>query len=253
MSTPFTESPPYAPVLSAGRPERPRRRYRATAALLLVESLLIFVPVVVLGRAVNWPAGLDDPAATTLPLVASHLGAVRLGYLTYLAYSLLFLPVIALFVSALTTAAGRARTVARLAVTLAAISALARGIGISRWLTTMPDLADQWQNADGGLRQILSVQFAAINDFGGGIGESLGVSALGAAAVLCATWAAREFAPRWLTVFGVVAGVAVALPLVELAGADIGPLITVGTTVVQLWLLAAAAVVFARARRHGQG
>ncbi|GAA3338649.1 hypothetical protein GCM10020358_19460 [Amorphoplanes nipponensis] len=71
----------------------------------------------------------------------------------------------------------------------------------------------------------------------------------GAGAVLCATWAVRAYAPRWLTVFGGVAGLAVALPAAELAGADIGPLVVVGTTVVQFWFMATAAVIILRARR----
>jgi hypothetical protein len=228
--------------------EHSGRRLAAVAALVLVEALLIFVPLVVLGQAVNWPAGLDAPAAETLPLVAANEGAVRFGYLAYLAYSLLFLPVIALAVTALTTASGRLRTVARLAVALAAVSALARGIGISRWLTTMPDLAAQWQGAAPDTREILAIQFHAVNDFGGGIGELLGVSALGAGAVLCAALAIRELAPRWLTVFGVVAALAVATPMAELAGADVGALVTVGTSVVQFWFIAVAVVLFRRAR-----
>ncbi|GAA3345686.1 hypothetical protein GCM10020358_53690 [Amorphoplanes nipponensis] len=249
MSTALGTPAPTLRGPAAERTARTRTWYAAVGALLLVESLLIFVPVVVLGRAVNWPAGLDAPAATTLPLVADNLAAVRLGYLFYLAYSLLFLPVIALTVTALTDPAGRSRTVTRMAVALAAVSALARAIGISRWLTTMPGLAEQWQGGDDALRRVLAVQFTVVNDFGGGIGELLGVSAFGAGAVLCATWAVRAYAPRWLTVFGGVAGLAVALPAAELAGADIGPLVVVGTTVVQFWFMATAAVIILRARR----
>ncbi len=228
--------------------EQTGRRLTAVAVLVLVEALLIFVPLIVLGQAVNWPAGLDAPAAETLPLVAANEGAVRFGYLAYLAYSLLFLPVIAFIVTALTSAAGRLRTVARLAVAIAAATALARGNGISRWLTTTPDLAAQWQGATPDTREILAVQFQAINNFGGGIGELLGVSALGAGAVLCAALAIRELAPRWLTVFGIVAALAVAAPMSELAGGDAGALVTVGTSVVQFWFIATAVVLFRRAR-----
>ncbi|MFF0572705.1 DUF4386 domain-containing protein [Streptosporangium saharense] len=222
-------------------------RIMGAAALLAVEGLLIFVPAVVLGQAVNWPQGLDDPAAVTLPLVAENEAALRLGYLAYLAYSLLFLPVIAALVTVLTGPEGRLRPVARIAVILAAVSALARGVGILRWLTVMPGLAESWVGADPALRQVLSVQFQAVNDYGGGIGELLGVSALGSAAVACAVIATRELAPTWLTWLGAAVAVASALPL---AGVDAGALTSVGVAAVQLWFLAAAAVLATRARRR---
>ncbi len=50
-------------------------------------------------------------------------------------------------------------------------------------------------------------------------------------------------APRWLVIAGGIATVALALPLVELAGVDPGPLTSVGTTALQLWFLAAAFVL----------
>ncbi|MEV4098276.1 DUF4386 domain-containing protein [Streptosporangium saharense] len=243
-------SPAPAAGATGPGPGRSRRRIMGAAALLAVEGLLIFVPAVVLGQAVNWPQGLDEPAAVTLPLVAGNETALRLGYLAYLAYSLLFLPVIAALVTVLTGPEGRLRPVARIAVILAAVSALARGVGILRWLTVMPTLAESWTGADPALRQILSVQFQAVNDYGGGIGELLGVSALGSAAVACAVIATRELAPTWLTWFGAAVVMASALPLAELAGVDAGALTSVGVAAVQLWFLAAAAVLVTRARRR---
>jgi type IV secretory pathway TrbD component len=238
---------------SAGLPPAPppsRRWLGGVAALVIVEALLIFVPLVVLGRAVNWPAGLDAPAATTLPLVAQNEGAVRFGYVAYLTYSLLFFPVIAYIVAAFTGPAGRARPIVRIALGLAAVSALARAIGILRWLTAMPVLAGQWADADPELRQILTVQFHALNDYGGGIGEILGVTALGAGAVACAAVAIRELAPRWLSVFGIVVALVALSPLVELAGGDPGPLTTVAVAGVQFWFIATAVVLAGRARRR---
>jgi hypothetical protein len=66
---------------------------RLTAGLLTIEGLLIFVPLAVLGGAIGWPASLGDPAAVALPRLLENEGAVRFGYLVYLAYSVLFLPV----------------------------------------------------------------------------------------------------------------------------------------------------------------
>jgi hypothetical protein len=240
-STPQAETPEPGPAHSPGR-------LRGVAVLLTAEAFLIAVPLVVLGQAVNWPAGLNEPAQVTLPLVAEHDTALRVGYLAYLTYSLLFLAVISAVVTLFTSSEARLRPVARIAVTLAGLSVLARGIGILRWLTAMPTLAASWTGADPALRQVLSVQFQALNDFGGGIGELLGVSGFGAAALACTVVATRELVPAWLTWLGALTAAAVAIPLVELAGVDAGGLTSIAVTAVAVWCLATAAVLVIRAR-----
>ena len=42
---------------------------RATGALLVFEALLLFVPVAILGSAINWPASLSEPPSVILPLI----------------------------------------------------------------------------------------------------------------------------------------------------------------------------------------
>ena len=42
--------------------------------LLIIQSLLIFVPMYILGTAIDWPASLDLPSNQILPLI--HLKAV---------------------------------------------------------------------------------------------------------------------------------------------------------------------------------
>jgi hypothetical protein len=64
--------------------------YTIAGWLLIAESLLIFVPLSVLGSAINWPKSLSDPADKILPLLVEHASAVRFGYLVYLVYSILF-------------------------------------------------------------------------------------------------------------------------------------------------------------------
>lgn len=225
----------------------PRRD--ATAALLAVQGLLLFVPVLVLGAAIGWPASLDDPAAVALPRLLEQEGAVRAGYLAYLAYSVLFLPTAVWTTRLLTGGADTALT--RLAVGFAVASTLARCIGISRWLTTMPDLARSYAAAPEEARATIAVQYHALNDFGGGIGEALGVSLFAAAWLGCTVAAAARarVAPGWLLAAGAVAAVAVGAPLVELLGVDAGPLITVGTSVLQVWFLTAAVVLARRPSR----
>jgi uncharacterized membrane protein len=64
--------------------------YTLTGWILLAESLLIFIPLTVLGSAINWPQSLGDPADKMLPLLVQNASAVRFGYLVYLVYSILF-------------------------------------------------------------------------------------------------------------------------------------------------------------------
>ncbi|MEU4804228.1 DUF4386 family protein [Actinosynnema sp. NPDC023587] len=224
-----------------GRVDVPRR---ATALLLLVEGLLLFAPAVVLGAAVGWPASLGEPAATVLPQVAENEVALRFGYVLYLAYSALFLPV-ALWATA-TFAPGRQDSrVVRLGLAFAALSTAARCIGIVRWLTTMPDLAHDWQA--GVHRDAIEVQYDALNSFAGGVGELLGVSLFAAGWLLCLAKVADI--PVWLKGFTVLTAAALALPLVELLGVDAGALISVGSGTVQLWFLVAAVHVVRSGRR----
>jgi hypothetical protein len=81
---------------------------------------------------------------------------------------------------------------------------------------------------------------AAINAWGGAIGEMLGVAAF------AAIWAAaagllilrdRQL-PAWAGVTGLVVGVAVALPVLELFGVAPPVSIVVSTTAIQLWFMA---------------
>ncbi|MCM2387645.1 DUF4386 domain-containing protein [Streptomyces albipurpureus] len=231
-----------APTRAAG----PRR---TAAALLTVEGLLIFVPFAVLGNAIGWPASLDDPAATALPRLLDQEGAVRAGYTVYLLYSVLFLPVAVWTTRALT--GGGDSPFSRVAVGFAVASTLARTIGISRWLLAMPGLAEAHGEAsDPAVRESVAVQYQVLNDFGGGIGEVLGVSLFAVGWLVCTILAAlrSDAAPRWLLIAGFFVAAGLALPLAEIAGADSGAATSVGTSLLHLWFLAAAAALFRRPR-----
>jgi hypothetical protein len=240
-------SGPAAPAATT----RPATAARWTAALLAFEALLIFVPLVILGAAIEWPASLDDPASVALPRLLENESAVRAGYIVYLAYSALFLPVAVLATRALTRRDDGDVWV-RLALGFAVASTLARCIGILRWLTAMPALAEAYVAApDDATRASLAAQYNLLNDFGGGIGELLGVSlfaVLWLAATVVAAW--RSDTPRWLLAFGAFVALLLAAPLVELGGGDAGPLVTVGASALHFWLLAAAFVI---ARRSSKG
>ncbi|MBM3669960.1 MAG: DUF4386 family protein [Actinobacteria bacterium] len=98
----------------------------------ILQGLLIFVPMVVLGAAINWPESLSDPADIALPRLLENEGAVRFGYVAYLIYSILFAVTIALLVRYVKGAA--LGVLAAVIIGFAMISALARSIGIVRWL-----------------------------------------------------------------------------------------------------------------------
>ncbi|MER6910473.1 DUF4386 domain-containing protein [Streptomyces sp. NPDC000594] len=225
---------------------------RTAAALLTVEGLLIFVPLLVLGPAIGWPAGLDDPAAVALPRLLEQESAVRAGYAVYLAYSVLFLPVAVWTTRVLT--GGTDSALSRVAIGFAVVSTLARTIGISRWLLPMPGLAQTYGDAsdpsDASLREAVAVQYQVLNDFGGGIGEVLGVSLFAVGWLVCTVVAALRTgtAPRWLLIAGLAAAAGLALPLVEIAGADPGAATSVGTALLHLWFLAAAVTLVRRRR-----
>lgn len=224
--------------------------YRWTGFVFILQGLLIFVPLIVLGAAIEWPASLGDPAAIALPRLHENLDAVRIGYGAYLAYSVLFLATSALLVSILTPA-GTENAGLRIAFAAGALSALARTIGIIRWLVPMPELAEQYVDpaTSAATRETISVAYETLNLFGGSIGELLGVT------IFAAIWVAgvsvalvrHETLPRWLGGFGLLATAAMLVNLVEVVGIDLGGLISATVTIQHLWFLAVGIVLIRRA------
>ena len=44
--------------------------------LVLFQSILLFLPLIILGNAINWPDSLDYPASQSLPLILNNLDQV---------------------------------------------------------------------------------------------------------------------------------------------------------------------------------
>lgn len=230
------------PAVAAPTNAAPRRR-TGLGWLLIADALLSFVPVAVLGSAIGWPASLDKPAAEQLAAIAAHPGAVALGYAVYLLYSVLVAPV--MIGLAARTFGGLQGPVASTVAAFAALSALARSIGILRWLTVMPMLAaaHAGAGADPALRSQIEWLFKGLTDHGGGIGEVLGVSILMAASVGTLSVAAlvRGGMPRWLASLGIVSALLLAaLALPALRGPEIVP-IAAAVSLLSIWMLAAGA------------
>jgi hypothetical protein len=210
------------------------------AALLIADAVLSFVPVVILGAAIGWPASLGKPAAEQLTAIASQPGAVAAGYAVYLIYSILVAPV--MIGLAARTFGDLSRPLAATVAAFGALSALARSIGILRWLTVMPVLATAHTGADPALRTQIEWLFTGLTAYGGGIGEVLGVSVFMAASVGSLSVAAwmRGGMPRWLAGLGIISALLLAgLALPVLRGPDLVP-VAAAVSLLSAWMTAAA-------------
>jgi hypothetical protein len=231
---------------------------RSRGVAVFATTALIFVPLIVLGWSIGWPASLGDPAEVTLPRLLDNEVAVRLGYLVYLAYSALFFPIAVVVTEWLgsrtttiteTTISETRATAMKIAIGMAAVSSALRCIGIVRWLTTMFPLAERWDAATTDTeREALAIQFQTINDFGGSIGELLGVSLFASLWLAFTAAAVWRSAPNSFAISAAFVASLLTLPLVELAGIDSGPLVSVSSTAITLWLWAVA-VAMIRAGR----
>ena len=223
---------------------------RGAGWMTLAQGLLLLVPLIVLGAAVEWPASLSDPASLALPRLTDNEGAVRFGYAVYLVYSVLFAVTITML--ARLVELDLAKGVRRLIIGFAIASAVARSLGIVRWLAPMPELADAYSTADDSQRYTIERLYDAINSYGGTIGEALGVGLFAAIAIgLLAVGLLRSSTiPRWIGVWAVISAVALAVGVVEFFDVDPGPLLTVTVTVVQFWFLATGIWLLTRGSRR---
>lgn len=144
------------------------RRLQRTAGLiagffLIAQFVLMWVTFFVLSSSINWPASLDDPASIALPRLLDHYGSVMTGYSLYLLVALLLVPATA----ALNRRFGLTGTLEQTALALAIISAMAKAIGITRWLFAMPTLAQAY--ASGANRATIELLFTTLNAYGGGL------------------------------------------------------------------------------------
>jgi hypothetical protein len=214
---------------------------RGLGVLLVADAILSFVPVAILGAAIGWPASLHKPAAEQLAAMAAQPAAVALGYGVYLLYSILVAPV--MIGLAARTFGGLNSAVAATVAALGALSALARSIGILRWLTVMPMLAaaHAGAGADPVLRQQIEWLFRGLTEYGGGIGEVLGVSLLMAASVgtLAVAALVRGGMPRWLAGLGLLSALLLAaLALPVLRGPEAVP-VAAAVSLLSVWMMAA--------------
>ncbi len=239
------------PSRSSSAPSR--LPYLVAAFVLLLQGFSIFAPMAVLGGAIQWPDSLDYAPARMMPLLLEQLDAVRLGYGLYLGYSLLFL-VTGVLTVRLAARPGPLGILGLIAIGAASVSTLARAIGIIRWLTGSTVLAEAYsaQGLSPDARAAIEAMQAAMNAWGGAIGETLGVAAFAAIwAISVSLIILRDRQlPAWAGLTGLVAGVVVALPGLELFGVAPPVSIVLSTTGIQLWFMALGFLFLWRALRR---
>jgi uncharacterized protein with PQ loop repeat len=229
--TTFTSMPSTDRVLTS-------KNAMAISLFLIFISVLSFAPMVILGPAIGWPASLRNPAADQLMAVARAPQAIALGYGVYLFYSVLVLPAMVLI--ARRVFGSLASVGAVMVVAFAAISVLARSVGILRWLTVMPELAQQHAKANEAQRSAIELVFQAVTVWGGGIGELLGVSlfmALSVGIAMAGAWARRSM-PRWLAGLGMVSALLLFAMLLPALGIAVKVPVAVAVSVLTVWMLA---------------
>jgi hypothetical protein len=214
------------------------RPHRALGALLILDALLSFAPLVVLGGAIGWPASLGNPAADQLAAIAAAPGSVALGYGLYMLYSVLVAPL--MIGLAARTFGGLGSPLAATVAAFGALSALARSIGILRWLTVMPLLASAHAAGDAATQAQVALVFDAVHAYGGGIGEVLGVSLFMALAVglMSVGGFVKRSLPTWLVILGLTTAVALAALAAPVFGLPKFMPVAAAVSMLSLWMLA---------------
>ena len=227
-----------------------RLQQLSSSGLLLFQAFFIFAPMAVLGGAIDWPASLDFPAEQTLPLIYAEQASVRLGYGLYLAWSLAFAGSAAVIVR-LASGAKPLGALAMLAIGLGVASALARAIGIVRWLSGSAALADAYAAAPEGSGERVAIETAqtALNAYGGTIGEDLGVGMFAAMWLVCVGVIILKDRglPSWLGWLAFPVAAVSSTPSLALVGITSPVDVVVATTSMLLWIAAVAITLLTRA------
>lgn len=224
---------------------RTKSLHRVAAIFLIIEFLLLFLPLIILGTSINWPASLDEPASVNFPLILEQYPSMMVGYGIYLIYSLLFWPV-AYLTGRVIIGKDLKNILFQVANGFAMLSVLARSLGIVRWLFTMPVLAKMYNasSATEATKANLSIAYEMLNSYAGGVGELLGVSLFAVIwlVLVCILIIRLEHWPNWLGYFGFVAAASLLINLAEATGIDMGPMITISVVLLHLWMLSTAIV-----------
>ncbi|NPU13643.1 DUF4386 family protein [Bradyrhizobium sp. 83002] len=147
-----------------------------TLVLLVAAQVVLFlIPLIVLGRAIGWPASLRLPAGEALPLIARHATAVQIGYWGYLLTATAMVP-LALALRRFARTHGVHGGLPDLMAAMGVAAAVLKTLGIVRWLIAMPSLALLHAgSSDPIIRAVVEVNYVVLNGYAGAVGELLGV------------------------------------------------------------------------------
>jgi hypothetical protein len=226
----------------------PARRWPATGLLLAGSGVLATVGAAILNAAFGWPAVLDEPGTTVLPLFAASETAIRAGFYLMLVSSLVLVPAAFGVEAALTRPTSGTRAMTMFGVA----GALFQILGWVRWPITVPYLSDAYAQAtDAAGRQTVAASFDVLNRYGGGaLGEHLGWLFQGVWAVFVGIVVLRAAGlPRWFGALGLglAAGWAVLVPGAAVLRSEL--MNTVGQPVYTawyVWLLALGVLLVVR-------
>jgi hypothetical protein len=208
---------------------------RVAAACLIAQFCLMLAAFLILSNAINWPMSLDDPASIALPRVIDQALPMMVGYGCYLMVGLLLIPASA----ALNDRLGLTGAFASLTMALATFAAIAKSIGITRWLFAMPALADAYAKP-GADREAIAVVFDALNAYAGNIGEILGVGLMSGLWTLLIAYRVYQSGDRFAQLVGGYAfftGLLLFATIPAGFGVELGPILTVSGIVWQTGLL----------------
>jgi hypothetical protein len=196
-----------------------------TALLFTAQFALMGSAYLILSGAINWPISLDDPASIALPRLFANADSVLIGYSCYLMVSLLMIPATAAFNARF----GLSSTRANLLMALATFAAIAKTIGIGRWLFVMPSLAQAYVAPDTDKATVAHI-FDALNAYAGGIGEVMGVgfaSGLWTLLIASSVFNAGGITAKLLGVFTFLVGLSLFATILGGFGVDLGPILTI--------------------------
>lgn len=192
----------------------PPQTARLAAAALALASLLAIAGFTALGSVFAYPQILHEPTADILSLFREHQTAVTSWFGVLIVGAALMAPA-GIWLGRL-AGGTEGRTIAVAGVAAAVVQV----VGLQRWLTLVPALA---QDAlDPGLRPYAEQRFAFWHTIlGTGVGETAGYTFTALFTVLAVLTLRRWLLPGWLAVSGLVAAGLIAtgvlVPLVSAA------------------------------------
>lgn len=240
----------YPAVAAEPAPRRTGTRglARRVAGLALLQTVLFAVPIIVLGRAIGWPASLRLPAEKALPLIAAEADAVLLGYGAYLLVSLALIP-LAFALRGWLATRGVTGWWPDAVAFIGAGAGLFKTLGIVRWLSVMPVLAAEFEKTtDPVALKMIALTYSAINSYAGAVGELLGVQILSGLWLAAIGQALFAIGKVWLGLFGFVCGALFLLTGLRVVWPDAALIQSAAVPLALIWFVVLATAIWREAR-----